>query len=286
MDQTDQAALGRRQVRIFLALAAVLVGLSYIPILQTGRLDTGGGSAVMLVMWAPGLAGMLTQLITTRSLKGMGWRPRTWGLLGLALVLPLLYAFPVYALTWATGLAAFNPQGWTDAVPGFPVGQALALLLSFGMVQSMVSATGEEIGWRGLLVPALAKFNSFPRVALYSSLIWLLYHVPLILAADYHGQGTPLWFSLASFAAMVMAMGTLMAWLRTVSQSLWPCAVLHASHNLIVQGVFDAGTRSGPASGYITGEFGLGLVLTIGIAAWALITKRGLVPASPPLPSV
>lgn len=279
MSDINPAALGRRQVRIFLALAVVLVLLAYIPILQTGRLGTWGGLAVMLVMWAPGMAGMVTQLVTTGSLKGMGWRPRTWGLLGLSLILPVLYAAPVYGLTWASGLAGFNPTGWQAEAPGFSIGGALMLLLTAGLLQSLISATGEEIGWRGLLVPALAKFNAFPKVAFYSSLIWLLYHVPLILAADYHGEGTPRWYSLACFAAMVMAIGTIMAWLRTVSGSLWPPAVLHASHNLIVQAVFDAGTKPGPWSGYVTGEFGIGLVLTIGVVAWVIVRKRGVTPA-------
>lgn len=278
MTSGDQSELGRRQIRIFLAITVVLVGLAYIPILQSGRLGTWGGLAVMLVMWAPGVAGMLTQLITTRSLRGMGWRPQTVGLLGLALILPLIYAGPVYGLTWLSGLGSFNPQGWTSQLPGFSVGSALALLLTAGLLQSLISATGEEIGWRGLLVPALAKVYPFHRVALYSSLIWLLYHVPLILAADYHGEGTPRWYSLICFAAMVMAMGTVMAWLRTVSGSLWPPAVLHASHNLLVQAVFDGGTKPGEWSGYITGEFGAGLVLTIGIVAWVMVKRRSPLP--------
>lgn len=280
MADSDQVALGRRQIRIFLAITVVLVGLAYIPILRTGRLGTWGGLAVMLVMWAPGVAGMLTQLITTRSLRGMGWRPQTWRLLVLALVLPLLYAGPVYGLTWLSGLGSFNPQGWSQQLPpGFSVGGALAVLLTAGLLQSLISGTGEEIGWRGLLVPALAKVYPFYKVALYSSLIWLLYHVPLILAADYHGEGTPRWYSLICFAAMVMAMGTVMAWLRTVSSSLWPPAVLHASHNLLVQGVFDAGTTAGPWSGYLTGEFGAGLALSIGVVAWLMVKNRSLTPA-------
>lgn len=278
MTNSDQVALGLRQIRIFLAITVVLVGLAYIPILRTGRLGTWGGLAVMLVMWAPGVAGMLTQLITTRSLRGMGWRPQTLGLLGLALILPLIYAGPVYGLTWLSGLGSFNPQGWTSQLPGFSVGSALALLLTAGLLQSLISGTGEEIGWRGLLVPALAKVYPFQKVALYSSLIWLLYHVPLILAADYHGEGTPRWYSLLCFAAMVMAMGTVMAWLRTVSGSLWPPAVLHASHNLLVQAIFDGGTKPGEWSGYITGEFGAGLVLTIGVVAWVMVKHRSPLP--------
>ena len=67
-----------------------------------------------------------------------------------------------------------------------------------------------------------------------------------------------------------------MAWIRLASGSLWPCALLHASHNLIVQAIFDAGTTPGPLSPYITGEFGAGLAMTIGLAAWLLLRKNRL----------
>ena len=266
--ELTKSGLARRKVGWFLALTLVLVTAAYVPILR------GGGEMKMLpvaiLMWMPGLAALLTQLITTRSLRGLGWRPRTAGLLGLALVLPLLYALPVYGLTWLTGLAKFNPAGWSAEAGGLAALPALGLLLTAGMIQSLLTALGEEIGWRGLLVPQLAQITTFRNTWLISSVVWLLFHVPLILGGDYHADGTPLWFSLLCFTAMVFAMSAVMAWIRLASGSLWPAALLHASHNLIVQGVFDAGTSAGPVSPYITGEFGAGLALTIGLAGWVL----------------
>ncbi|MEY4237743.1 MAG: hypothetical protein RL339_344, partial [Pseudomonadota bacterium] len=214
-----------------------------------------------------------------RRRSGLGWRPRTWPLLGLALVLPALYGAAVYLPVWASGAAGFDPGGWSRSVGGIAPLAALGLLLTAGTLISLTSALGEEIGWRGLLVPELAKLGSFRSVAIISGLIWTLYHVPLIIFADYHGSGTPLWYSLACFFPMVMAIAVVMAWLRLKSDSLWPPALLHAAHNLIIQGVFDSATRHGPWSGYLTGEFGIGLVLAIGITAWALC-KRGGVPVT------
>ena len=270
---TTRSGLARRKVWMFLGLATVLVLAAYIPILRSGHL---GPLNTALLMWAPGVAAMLTQLITERSLKGLGWRVRTAPLLGLALVLPLAYALPVYGLTWLSGLGQFNPGGWQAEVGGLAVLPALGLLLTLGLVQALVTALGEEIGWRGLLVPQLAQLTSFRNVWLISAAVWLLFHVPLILGADYHGAGTPLWFSLACFALLVLGMSAIMAWLRLASGSLWPCALLHASHNLIVQAIFDAGTTPGPLSPYITGEFGAGLAVTIGVAAWLVLRKNRL----------
>ena len=89
--------LARRKITLFLILATLLVSAAYVPILR------GGGEMKMLpvavLMWMPGLAAILTHLITTRSIKGLGWKPRTGKMLALALVLPLIYALPVYGLT-------------------------------------------------------------------------------------------------------------------------------------------------------------------------------------------
>lgn len=266
-------ALAKRKITLFLILATLLVTAAYVPILR------GGGEMKMLpvalLMWMPGLAAILTQLITTRSIKGLGWKPRTGKLLGLALVLPLIYALPVYGLTWLSGLGSFNPAGWSAEAGGLAALPALGLLLTAGMVQSLLTALGEEIGWRGLLVPQLARLTSLRNVWLISSVVWLLFHVPLILGGDYHAEGTPLWFSLLCFTAMVFAMSAVMAWIRLASGSLWTAALLHASHNLIVQGIFDAGTKAGPVSPYVTGEFGAGLAVTIGMVGWVL-WRRGV----------
>jgi membrane protease YdiL (CAAX protease family) len=46
------------------------------------------------------------------------------------------------------------------------------LIMTFGVLQSAVSATGEEIGSRGFLVPALAQRLNSTVVALVSDVIW------------------------------------------------------------------------------------------------------------------
>jgi len=267
-----KTGLARRKVVWFFGLTLLLVTAAYINIFRSGNSD---GLNIALLMWMPGLAAIITQLITTRSIKCLGWKPRTGKLLGLALVLPLIYALPVYGLSWLSGLGTFNPAGWSAEAGGLSALPALALLLTAGLIQSLLTALGEEIGWRGLLVPQLAQITSLRNMWLISSMVWLLFHLPLILGGDYHAEGTPLWFSLLCFTALVFAMSAVMAWIRLASGSLWPAAVLHASHNLIVQGVFDAGTKAGPVSAYVTGEFGAGLAVTIGVAGWVL-WRRGL----------
>jgi membrane protease YdiL (CAAX protease family) len=105
--------------------------------------------------------------------------------------------------------------------------------------------------------------------------------VPLILFADYNA-GTPSWYAVPCFAAMVVALAVALAWLRLRSGSVWPAAILHASHNLFVQGFFDRVTVDTGPTRWLTTEFGAALVVTIGVTAWLFWRARDALPGGAP----
>jgi membrane protease YdiL (CAAX protease family) len=109
--------------------------------------------------------------------------------------------------------------------------------------------------------------------ALISGATWAGWHFPLIIGADYNG-GTPPWYSVLCFAVMVIAMGFPFAWLRLRSGSVWPAAILHASHNLFVQAFFDRVTVDTGPTRWLTGEFGAGLALAFIGLAWIFWRAR------------
>jgi hypothetical protein len=73
---------------------------------------------------------------------------------------------------------------------------------------------------------------------------------------------------------MVVSLSVPMAWLRLRSGSVWPAAILHASHNLFVQGFFDRVTVDSGPTRWLTGEFGAALALAIGATAWLFWRRR------------
>jgi membrane protease YdiL (CAAX protease family) len=73
---------------------------------------------------------------------------------------------------------------------------------------------------------------------------------------------------------MVIADSYILGWLRLKSGSLWTACVLHASHNLFIQAIFDRITAPAGRALYVTTEFGAGLVLTVGAFALYLWTRR------------
>jgi membrane protease YdiL (CAAX protease family) len=126
------------------------------------------------------------------------------------------------------------------------------------------------------LVPTLARTMSFGRTALLSGGIWAVWHVPLILFADYNA-GTPAWYAVPCFAAMVVAIAVPLAWLRLRTGSVWPAAIWHASHKLYVQGFFDRVTVDTGPTRWPTTEFGAALAVAIGATAWLFWRRRDAV---------
>ena len=217
----------------------------------------------------------------------MAWRPSRFE--WLAYLLPLLYATPVWIACWVFVPNSFafsefaSRMGTSYGFPAWPRAStfflALPIIGTFGLARSLSSALGEEIGWRGFLLPRLTGRFGWKLGCLVSGCIWAVWHFPLLLFADYN-SGTPKLFALSCFTVMVIGSAFQMGWLRLHSKSLWPCAVLHASHNLFIQGVFDGMTAPAGKALYITTEFGFGLAIALAITAFVLWRKPALTQAS------
>jgi len=267
----------RRELTVFLCLTFGLSAVFYTLIIRAGSLLGNGGIYVLALMWSPGVSALLTRLVFQHNVRGEGWtwRRDTTRWAALAYVLPIAYATAAYGFVWLTHLGTVDLKRFTYGVPFF---------LVVGSIQSLISATGEELGWRGFLVPTLSRMTSFGKTSLISGAIWAAWHVPLIIFADYNG-GTPSWYSTSCFVVMVVAMGVPFAWLRLRSGSVWPAAILHASHNLFVQSFFDRVTVDTGPTRWLTGEFGAALAVMLVVTSLIFWRARGAVEMRAPAAS-
>jgi uncharacterized protein len=269
----------RSRVITYLVLTFALSSIFYWQIIGVGTMKM---LPVFGLMWCPGVAALITRLVFQRNLRGIGWG---WGKTRwqvLSYVLPPAMALVVYGLVWLTGIGGFSGEGVTGVITreigvALPLPAVLGLLATVGFLQGVVFALGEEIGWRGLLVPELTRMTSFTNVALISGVAWSVYHYPLILFSDYT-SGAPKWYVLLVFTWMVIASSFIYAWFRLKSGSVWTAVILHASHNLFVQEIFDPLTVDRGVTKYITTEFGAGLAVAYTVAAWYFWRRRGELP--------
>jgi membrane protease YdiL (CAAX protease family) len=288
----EQAARSRRQVLTYLVLVFALSSIFYFLILRSGSLGNGRGLYVLGLMWCPGLAGMLTLRLNGRSLADLGWKwlPKyqlqSW-------FIPLLYTVIAYTIVWAFHFGGFgNPQYFDSMVRIMHLGGprwvsivvGILLLGIYGMLGSTTSALGEEIGWRGFLVPELSRTTSFTVTALISGMVWSMWHYPILIFSDYNA-GTPTWYGLSCFTVMVVSGSFIYAWMRLKSGSLWTGAFLHASHNLYVQSIFTPLTTDTGKTRWYIDEFGCVLALVSVAFAIYFWTRRHELPTQQPTPT-
>jgi len=272
----DTTPTPTRKIAVFLVLTFGLSSVFYLLIIAGGGLSAETELYVLGLMWCPGVSALLTQLYFHRSLRGLGWG---WGKTRYQVasyLLPPVYAACVYVPVWLFGLGGLNGDILGRAAERFglgslpePLGGGLALLMvaTLGLVAESVFALGEEIGWRGLLVPELRRATTFTGTALLSGSIWALWHFPLILFAGYRSE-TPAWYAILCFTVMAVGLSFPLAWLRLRSGSVWTATFLHASHNLFIQSVFDRLTTDSGPTEWIIGEFGAGLAIVAAVLGY------------------
>ena len=293
-DRLDAGADARRdkgRIWLKIGLFYVLTMLLTLPMEFLTHGAQGNGVRVLTVaaMWCPALAAVITILLFREDIASLGWRWGSWRYIRWALIIPLLYVLPAYLAIWGLGLGGFYNADFAAAVSrdyGFGSAPAsvglvgyLLLTVTAGLVLAIARALGEELGWRGFLVPQLAKVSGFTGLALISGLMWAAWHFPAMLLGEYGSFDTPAWYRFVCFIVMTTSLGFILAWLRLRSGSVWPAAILHGMHNTIVQSIFTPlTTNTGPTDWYID-EFGAALAVTTLIGAIIAWSKRADLPA-------
>lgn len=259
----------RQQIAIYLVLVFAFSSVFYFLVLRAHTLDAGAGLYVFGIMWCPALAGITTLKLSGRNLAELGWK---WPEKKYAIeswLIPLLYATIAYVIVWTARLGGFPDHDFMAllvqrmGLRASPILSTVIYILlagSFGVIKSLVSALGEEIGWRGFLVPELFKNIGFTGTALISGVVWACWHYPVLIWGDYN-SGTPTWYGLTCFTVLVVSISFVFAWMRLKSGSLWTGALLHASHNLYIQGIFTPLTRNTGKTAWFIDEFGAVLPL-------------------------
>ena len=276
-----------RGTAVFLGIAFALSAVFWGLMVRAGT-ATANANWLLGLMWSPAIAALAVNVGRYRSLRGLGWglgRPR-FLLLGYAI--PVAYGLVAYGLVWLVGLGHISVPTLSDHLAatfaGFPAGRSPLLAVLFaatvGVLISMLSAAGEEIGWRGFIVPELARRTTFTRTAAVSGAVWALWHLPLLLFAGYRSDA-PLWSALPCFVVLTLSLSVVLAWLRLRSGSVWPAVLLHASHNLFILHVFSPLTVDSGVTRYLVGEDGLALAL-VGIALAAVVLWRRRTPETTP----
>ncbi|NKY97946.1 CPBP family intramembrane glutamic endopeptidase [Nocardiopsis alborubida] len=244
-----------RSIGVFTALAFALAWLVALPLWFGGGLASPWFPLVATaMMMTPAIAALVVVFLVERP-RQKAWTLGLWplrparrllGYAALGVVVPIalvLAALPVGALLGVYPADFAGLSGFQQALAGqagdagaaeipLPVGALIAIQLAALPVAAFVNlipALGEELGWRGWLLPRLMPLGTLPAL-LVSGVIWGLWHAPLILLG-YNYPDAPGWLGLTAMVAMCVLVGAVFGWLRLRSGSVWPAALAHAAFN-------------------------------------------------------
>ncbi len=246
----------------------------YIVLVLGGAVGVVVMSWYRLLMFVPTLAALVMMLLIGRDgYTRNGWRRLGLGRAGVrawaaAVLLPIAALGSGYLAAVATGLATYAP------LPGM---SGLSLILNYLVLVAFYTFTfslGEELGWRGYLVPRLMAFGRM-RGHLIGGLAWAAFHYPVMFLSDlYLAEGNPV-LNVLSFTLMVLILSVVMGELRLSTGSVWPISLMHSAHNALNELVGQGLQVTAPLGLYLVGETGLAtIVVYLAAALWLLRMRR------------
>ncbi|QTV79895.1 CPBP family intramembrane glutamic endopeptidase [Microbacterium sp. NIBRBAC000506063] len=247
---TTAPAVPWRAVIVFIVTACALAWLVVLPLwLGDGLAEPWAALILPAMMFTPLLATLLVVFALRTPpdgrLRFLGMWPLrpakrvVWMSVLAIFGPPVIVATTMFAaaalglvtLDLTFGALAAELEAAAPGMPFPPVELVVALqllLIPFGAILNSVLAFGEEIGWRGWLVPALRPLGTWPALLL-SGAIWGLWHSPIILLGYNFGRTDVVGVLLMTGGCV--AWGVLFGWLRLRTGSVWPAVFAHGALN-------------------------------------------------------
>jgi membrane protease YdiL (CAAX protease family) len=228
---------------------------------------------VLALMWVPAVASVIARVGNGEGFEDLSFRLRDRAVavrVLLAILFPLVVGGIAYGTAWGLGLVEFAPPtGTPDPIPAF-AGELL-LAATLGAVIGVISAAGEEIGWRGYMASRLVEAG-VPAPILTGGVLWGCWHVPLILTGQY-AAGRSRVLSAASFVVVAVSLTVLWSAWTLETGSIWPAILGHSAWNAVIQGPFDTFSSGALATTWV-GESGVLVVVATIIIALMLVWDR------------
>jgi uncharacterized protein len=239
-------------------------------IIRNGESSYQASTLVLLRMWMPGVVAIfLTLVFKTKELGQLLKKLPKLKDLGWAYAVPVLLGFLSLGLLALSGASSIGIrpeliEKYHGLSPVLMKAFVFAPLVSFWI--TCVACLGEELGWRGYLLPQTEnlspKFRKF-----FNGIVWAVYHWPLILFSDYAASPNK-FYSLVMFSIFIVAQAVFICWLQERSKSLWTSVISHAAHNLWVIGIIPLFYEQNSQTPFLIGEGGVFLTIAYVVGVW------------------
>ena len=134
------------------------------------------------------------------------------------------------------------------------------------VVPNGLFAAGEEIGWRGYMLPRLVRLTGIPTAVVVSGVVWGLWHAPIILLG--YNYARPGIDGLLLMVVGCICVGAWFSWLRIRGGSVWPAIFAHGALNAAA-GLYLLVSARPDVDGATAGP--------LGVAGWVVFGLAGAV---------
>lgn len=239
----------KNRLIIFIALTIVLAWIVFLLVPICGLTYGSGASAVILAvaMFMPALSNLLARLITKEGFKSMYLRPhfkghmRDYLLVYFGPTVLLLLSGAVYFLIFPdsfdpelTALKGMVTSGGAHGLNASALlGVQFLIFVAIGPIVNIIPTMGEELGWRGYLLPKLRLFLSDRASLIITGAIWGIWHLPVIVMGHNYGTGYwgyP-WLGILAMIVFCIMLGIIEGYITIKLQSAIPSAMIHSTVN-------------------------------------------------------
>lgn len=197
---------------------------------------------LVIMMLLPAIASVVTRAISKEGFERMMIRPcfkGNWKWYIIAYFMPPFVAYFGATIYFLIFTSSFTPLQSTFAVESSIAStseyvKALLVLFPLAIIlnplMGIVQCFGEELGWRGYLLPKLGETLSPLFASVITGVVWGLWHAPIIAMGYNYGTENPI----AGIFAMIVfctCLGIISGFLTYKVNSIWPAVLFHASIN-------------------------------------------------------
>lgn len=195
-------------------------------------------------MWGPGIAAIITTVFVAKkpfkSLRLNTLGPKRFYLWAWFLPVALTIIGGLFTLLFGIAKLDLSFQIIKDALANAPGGESIPIgivvagqiffALTLAPLINMLFALGEELGWRGFLLPHLIPLGQWKAI-LISGIIWGVWHAPAV-AQGLNYPGYPV-LGIFMMIVFCILLGIIFSWLYLNTRSPWVAALAHGTTNAV-----------------------------------------------------
>lgn len=239
-----------KRILLFILFSFAVAWVLFLIVPLAGLQTSGSFAAVALLtgaMFAPALASILTRLVTKEGFKDMWLLPRfkgnikTYLLVFFGPTVMILLSGALYFLLFPasfdrnlTTLTSMLQASGAGAMPAqLMLAVSFAQMILIGPVINLLPTMGEELGWRGYLLPKLRGIFSDRAALVITGLVWGVWHAPIIAVGHNYGTDYPgyPWVGILTMTVFCVSLGIIEGYFTLRVGSAIPAGIIHSAVN-------------------------------------------------------